>query len=257
MALKNMSVKMSKKQIRSQTASVRVSSAQRARGGRPAQISRDCILAEARLVPAEELTMPRIASRLGVNAAALYYHFESRDALLAELGSLVVSEFRARPADSEPWRDWLERTTLEVSRFLLANPVILEVENWSRVAKITAPMLESVLGILDEAGFGASEALQIWSVLANIAYAQARLLHDASRLDAKKRQQADEQYRIYAQHFPRIRAAVTRLGPNDPKQAFAETVRWLIALLPDPVSSTTTRGRRRSQLKKSGIAPAS
>ncbi len=187
--------------------------------------------------------MPLIASRLGVNPAALYYHFESRDALLAELSSLVISEFRPQPAEPRHWRLWLEHTTLEVSRFLLANPVILEVENWSRVARIGAPLLESALVTLEEAGFAATEALRIWSVLGNVAYAQARLLHDVSRLDAKKQQQAAEQYEAYAQHFPRIRAAMARLGSDDPKRAFAETVHWLIALLPEP---PTIRGRRRS-----------
>jgi TetR/AcrR family transcriptional regulator, tetracycline repressor protein len=229
-----MSVKTAKTEPRPRTRRARAGTALPGRGGRPAQISREWIVAEARTLPIEKLTMPRIASRLGVNPAALYYHFDSRDALLAELSSLVVSEFQSPPANLKDWRIWLENMTVDVSRFMLANPVVLEVENWSRIEKVGAPLLESVLRALTQAGFHASEALRMWSVLGNIAYAQARLLHDVSRLDKSVRQQAVERYRANAQDFPLTRSAMDVQASNDPELAFRATVRWLVNMFPSP-----------------------
>jgi AcrR family transcriptional regulator len=190
--------------------------------------------------------MPLVAAQLGVNAAALYYHFESRDALLTELSSQVISDFRVEQVDPKRWRDWLERTTLDMCRFLLANPVLFKVENSAQVIKVGAPILESVLQGLEKAGFSPAKALQVWTVLGTIVYAQTRMLHDASRLDARTKQQALERYAAYAQKFPRFRAAVARPGSDDPEQVFAASVHWLISIIPAPRSTRRARVRQRS-----------
>jgi AcrR family transcriptional regulator len=223
---------------------LRRSSTSRA-GGRPPRISRERILAAARGLPVEKLSMPLVAAQLGVNPAALYYHFESRDALLTELSSQVVSDFTVKPVDPQRWRVWLERTTLDMYRFLLANPVIFKVENSAQVIKVTAPILESVLAGLEEAGFSPAKALQVWTVLGTIVYAQTRMLHDTSRLDANTKQQALERFAAYSRKFPRLRAAIARPGSDDPEQAFTESLRWVISIIPAPRPTRRTRVRQR------------
>ena len=82
----------------------------RARPGRPAQLSRELIVAAALQGNLETLTMRELADRLGVSHAALYRWVDSRDALF-DLVSEVMIE-RILPAD-EPrgaqWRPWLRR----------------------------------------------------------------------------------------------------------------------------------------------------
>ena len=190
--------------------------------------------------------MPLVAAQLGVNPAALYYHFESRDALLTELSSQVLSDFKVEQVDPRRWRAWLERTTLDMCRFLLANPVLFKVENSAQVIKVCAPILESVFEGLEEAGFSPAKALQVWTVLGTLVYAQARILHDASRLDAKTKQQAMERYAASSQKLPRLRAAVARSSSDDPEQALAESLRWLISIIPAPRSARRARVRQRS-----------
>jgi TetR/AcrR family transcriptional regulator, tetracycline repressor protein len=214
-------------------------------GGRPPLISRESILAAARSLPADKLTMPLVASQLGVNAAALYYHFESRAALLAELSSSIVTDFRVGPVDPKRWRLWLERTTLDLCRLLVANPVVFEIENWAYAVRISGSALENVLQGMEEAGFDPTESLQMWGVLGPFVYAQARVQYDTSRLDAKTKQQVMEKYATYLQQLPRLRAATAKANSRDPEQAFVKNVRWLISLFPAPRSARRAKVRQR------------
>jgi AcrR family transcriptional regulator len=214
-------------------------------GGRPPVISREKILAAARSLPLDALTMPLVASKLGVNAAALYYHFESRGALMAALSSLIVADFDVAPVDPRRWRVWLERTTVDLCRFLVANPVVFEIENMTDVVKTIAPALENVLKGMGEAGFELTESLQMWSVIGPFVFTQARALHDAWRLDAKTKQQMLNTYETYLQQLGELRSAAAKLNLQDPEQAFVKNLRWLISLLPEPRSAAPRATRRK------------
>jgi AcrR family transcriptional regulator len=189
--------------------------------------------------------MPLVAAQLGVNAAALYYHFQSRAALLTELSSLIVTDFKVGPVDPKRWRLWLERTALDLCRFLIAHPVVFEVENWADTIRITAPALESLFQGMAEAGFAPAESLQIWTVMSAYVYIRARAQYHASHMDTKTRRQLTETYSTSLQQLPHFSAAVATVSVHDPEQAFLKNVRWLIGLLPAPGSGRTAKVRRR------------
>lgn len=215
--------------------------------GRPAVLTRERILDEARQVPARELTMPVVARRLGVNPAALYYHFDSRDALLAALGERLAVDFQLREPDPGRWREWLLDAATELHRFLLANPVILAVEDWSRVARIGLPLVENVLETLERAGFGTEEAWSAWSVVSNYAYSNARTLHDAPRFRAAAATvSAEEQLSQAGRPLPRTLAAITLMSGRDAAQTFHGTLRWLIGILPEPGKAAGRRAAGRA-----------
>src|SRR5258706_15464399 len=68
----------------------------------------------------DELTMRRLAERLGVKAASLYRHVRNKDELLALLGDEISSEIPfARAAGS--WRNQLTEMAWNVRRGLLAH----------------------------------------------------------------------------------------------------------------------------------------
>src|SRR5579862_9905479 len=54
----------------------------------------------------DELTMRRLAERLGVKAASLYRHVRNKDELLALLGDEISAEIPL-PRGSGPWQDQL------------------------------------------------------------------------------------------------------------------------------------------------------
>ncbi|HEX4818339.1 MAG TPA: helix-turn-helix domain-containing protein [Nonomuraea sp.] len=84
----------------------------------------------------EATSLREIAEELGVTKAALYYHFKTKDDIVASLVDLRIAELeellawtRSRPKTAETRRELLERyaenlrlpRTLEVARFLERN----------------------------------------------------------------------------------------------------------------------------------------
>lgn len=100
----------------------------------------------------DELTMRRLAERLGVKAASLYRHVRNKDELLALLGDEICGEIDVPPA-SGPWQDQLRKIARNVRRGLLAH------RDAARVLAGTPPagprrllLIEAVLRILRASG---------------------------------------------------------------------------------------------------------
>jgi AcrR family transcriptional regulator len=64
--------------------------------GRPNRVTKDAIIAAARSLPSEELTMQAVADHLGVGRKSLYYHVNDRAALLK---MVLVDRFQDRLRD--------------------------------------------------------------------------------------------------------------------------------------------------------------
>ncbi|WP_206675451.1 TetR family transcriptional regulator [Solimonas terrae] len=221
------------------------------RGGRPAVLSRERILDVARQIPARELTMPIVARRLDVSAAALYRHFDSRDALLAALGARLAETFEVRAADPAHWREWLLETNIALFRFLVDNPVILAVPDWSYVESMGNRLLDAAYSTLENAGFDTVAAIETWGVVSGHAYLGARLLHDApaqkdavaprAAIAAQREDATGERARLLA--FTRAR------GTSDSHELLVHSLRWLVSILPEPARrpAGATNGRRDGQ----------
>lgn len=202
-----------------------------ASGGRPAKISRERILQEARQLGAGELTFARIAERLGVRQQALYYHFDSREDLLHAIALELSREFDLQPGNPKRWRSWLEETGLRFYDFLVANPVVLETSNWRGLARFGLPLLEAALETLQGAGYTLEEAGRAWDVVADLAYAEARTLAESKKAGPMPaRVDLDE---IAGRPMPRTRAYYAQIEKL-PRKRFADTLHWLVAALPRP-----------------------
>src|SRR5579872_3240705 len=100
----------------------------------------------------DELTMRRLAERLGVKAASLYRHVRDKDELLALLGDAISGEIPLPPREGS-WQTQLVAAAWNVRRGLLAH------RDAARVLAATPPAgprrlrhVEAVLRILHEAG---------------------------------------------------------------------------------------------------------
>src|SRR5438309_883254 len=106
----------------------------------------------------DELTMRRLADRLGVKAASLYRHVRNKEELLALLGDEISADIPlVRPGG--PWRQQLVEIANNVRRGLLAH------RDAARVLASTAPVgprrlrhIESLLRILRQAGLSPRDA---------------------------------------------------------------------------------------------------
>lgn len=202
-----------------------------ASGGRPAKISRERILEEARQLGAGELSFARIAERLGVRQQALYYHFDSREALLHAIAVELAREFDLQAGNPKRWRLWLEETGLRIYDFLAANPVVLDTSNWRGLAMFGMPLLEAALETLEGAGYTTEEAGRAWDVVADLAYAEARILAESRKAGPMPaRFDLDE---IAGRPMPRTRAYYAQIEKL-PRKRFAGTLHWLVAALPRP-----------------------
>ncbi|TCP57539.1 TetR family transcriptional regulator [Tamaricihabitans halophyticus] len=83
-------------------------------GGRNAELSREKIAAKALEVLDEVgldgLSMRRLATELGVQSPALYWHFRDKRQLLDHMADVIVlSAGMGPPRQGESWQDWLAR----------------------------------------------------------------------------------------------------------------------------------------------------
>jgi TetR/AcrR family tetracycline transcriptional repressor len=106
----------------------------------------------------DELTMRRLAERLGVKAASLYRHVRSKEELLALLGDEITSEIPL-PRPTGTWQQRLTEAGVNVRRGLLRH------RDAARVLASTPPAgprrlrhVEAVLRILRDAGLNDHDA---------------------------------------------------------------------------------------------------
>ncbi|MES2489722.1 MAG: TetR/AcrR family transcriptional regulator [Pseudomonadota bacterium] len=203
----------------------------RATGGRPAKISSEQILEVARQLGAGQFTFNNIAEKLGVKTTALYYHFDSRDALLTALSLELAKEFDIKAGNPKRWKPWLEETVLRFYDFLLANPALFEVGNWRGFASFGQPIVERVLETLEAAGYSLKESGRIWEITSHVAYSEARLLNEMRRAGPLLAVTTASQKPKLA--TPRADAMAAGLTLQ-PREQLAETLHWLIAALPRP-----------------------
>jgi TetR/AcrR family tetracycline transcriptional repressor len=101
----------------------------------------------------QELTMRRLADRLGVRSASLYWHVRDKDQLLDLLSDTICGELQL-PALSGDWRTDLEAVAWAYRRVLQAH------RDAATIVASTLPLgpnrlrlADAMLGVLLEAGF--------------------------------------------------------------------------------------------------------
>jgi TetR/AcrR family transcriptional regulator, tetracycline repressor protein len=111
----------------------------------------------------EGLTLRRLASRLGVKAPALYWHFQSKQALLDEMATQVLRESVERSADLAvlpAWREWA------AAYYTRLRQILLQYRDGARMlsgtyltdAELYAPMEINLRRMVD-AGFTMRQAI--------------------------------------------------------------------------------------------------
>jgi TetR/AcrR family transcriptional regulator, tetracycline repressor protein len=134
---------------------------ERARLSKAVVVDRALALADAQGL--DGLTIRRLAQELGVTSMALYWHFRSKDELLAALGDRVWQEV---DVDIDPGASWIDqlRALLEsLVRMLRAHPcappLLLSGEKLHGEAALRAT--ETTLGVLARGGFNDEQASEI------------------------------------------------------------------------------------------------
>jgi len=122
------------------------------------------------------LSMRRLGAELGVEAMAIYHHFASKDALL----DAIVGELVARAATpgraGDDWQTQLRRYALSFFGRLTEHPNLLPlVLTRPAMTGGSLQVMESLVGVLRDAGFAPARALDMVYALARLALIHAAL----------------------------------------------------------------------------------
>jgi AcrR family transcriptional regulator len=142
--------------------------------GRPRLLTRAKVIETAAMMPPGELTMTRLAERLGVSAGTLYQYVADRD----ELVRLVIGE-RMRvlplPADTgQHWSQYLREYAAILTAMLSADPnQIVQVLGIESTLEPELRLTEAFFEALAARGFALDEAVHIHTQLSAIAVGKA------------------------------------------------------------------------------------
>jgi TetR/AcrR family tetracycline transcriptional repressor len=176
----------------------------------------------------DELTMRRLAERLGVKAASLYRHVRNKEELLALLGDEISGEIPFA-AEAGSWRNQLVEMAWNVRRGLLAH------RDAARVLASTPPvgprrlkLIEAVLRTLRAGGLNerdaARAAYHLNNFVTEFAADEARFAAYAASPGSNRRRLLAEARRQFKslpqQDFPTIVALADYLTEDDQDALF-------------------------------------
>jgi AcrR family transcriptional regulator len=144
----------------------------------------------------EQLSMRKLAERLGVQAMSLYYHIKDKDTLLAYLVERLVAEMTL-PQVASDWKDTLRHRARSMH-------AVLKRHRWGTIPLVSGfnvgPMFlrytDRTLQALTDAGFTHGQADRIIGIVN--AYVYGTLLHELNFPIA------EEDYQTAAQNHPDV-----------------------------------------------------
>ena len=114
------------------------------------------------------LTVRRLATELGVQSPALYWHIRTKQELLDGMANeIILTAGMGPPLDGESWPDWLRRRGRAYRRSLLAHRDGARVVASARRASPSVHLFEEELAAMVERGFTPLLALRTITALAN------------------------------------------------------------------------------------------
>jgi TetR/AcrR family transcriptional regulator, tetracycline repressor protein len=186
----------------------------------------------------DQLSLRRLAAELQVKAPALYWHFESKRALMDQMADAVLAPALpelAGPADPADWPEWLAHTADVLRARLLAHPGGAQLALGANLGRAVAlrGFVERTIEVLHGAGFGLADASRaaatfLWFVVGRTVEEQT-----LPSLDQIQRSQL----------APSIlgRAMAERTGPDDQDVSFRFGVTVLITGLQTLLREAGTR----------------
>lgn len=115
----------------------------------------------------EDLSMRRLADRLGVTPMALYRHVADKDEIIDEILDLALRRDATphhAPRPKRAWLPWLIRCNEQLRALLLDHPALLDRYLRAPVAVPAAlERMEAVLAVLVRAGFSDDDSIAIYA----------------------------------------------------------------------------------------------
>jgi AcrR family transcriptional regulator len=197
------------------------------------------------------LTMRRLGAALGVEAMAIYHHFEDREDLLDAIGDRLLQPLQGLELGGD-WREACRRFATALRDVAVARPATFQLLGLQPLDTPTSLRpVERLLGVLVEAGFTPGEALGIYR--ATVSYARGYALAEATgftvdaALPAGRRRLAA----LPRRDFPILRGRNQELAALHADDAFELGLGALLGGLADPGGVKPMRGNVRQSNRRS------
>jgi TetR/AcrR family transcriptional regulator, tetracycline repressor protein len=180
------------------------------------------------------LTMRRLGGALGVEAMAIYHHFESRDALLIAIGDRLL-EPMDRLELGDDWREACRRFATALRDIAVAQPATFQLLGLRPLdTPFSLQAVERLMGVLVARGFEPAAALAVYR--ATVSYARGYALAEATgfTVDAAQRAGRRRLAALPRREFPILAGRAGELAELDADAGYEIGLQALLAGFPDP-----------------------
>lgn len=182
----------------------------------------------------DALSMRRLGSRLGVEAMALYHHFDSRNELLRAIGDRLLEPLHDLEL-TDDWREACRRFATALRDVAVAQPATFQLLGLQPLdTPASLRPVERLLGVLVERGFSPGEALGIYR--ATVSYARGYALAETTGFTVDAAQPAGRK-RLAALprgEFPILAGRAQELAGLDADAGYELGLDALLTGLPSP-----------------------
>lgn len=129
--------------------------------GRPARISKEQILQQARLLlrgGLEGFSIRKLANALGTVPTALYNHYESKDALLDAVVADALAEISFQFNNTLPWHESIRQWMMNARATSLEHPELLALVDYSAATPSILSTMKDLSQIMQSAGIEKKES---------------------------------------------------------------------------------------------------
>lgn len=180
------------------------------------------------------LSMRRLGSALGVEAMAIYHHFQGREELLAAIGDRLLEPLRELDLGAD-WREACRRFATSLRDIAVARPATFQLLGLQPLD--TEPALapvERLLGVLVAVGFTASQALATYR--ATVSYARGYALAEVTgfTVDAAQPAGRERLSALSKEDFPILAGQTRELAELDANSGFEHGLEALLFGLGGP-----------------------
>jgi AcrR family transcriptional regulator len=188
----------------------------------------------------QELTLRRVATKLGVTPMALYRYVENKDAMLDAMVDQVFGTVVLPQTPAATWQDEIRHLLRALRDAIAPHPSVasLMITRPIALGEQAARVRESALGALAKAGLRPRDAFELMEVFVNVAAAlmlrEASLARRANHLVATREERLGRLHAEVASYpadrFPHLSEAIEYwTEPPDPTTDFDRAVDMLIS----------------------------
>jgi len=214
----------------------------------PLPLTRDLIVDRALALIEREgpdaLSMRRLGSALGVEAMAIYHHFENREELLGAIGDRLLEPLNELEL-GKGWREACRRFATTLRDLAVARPATFELVGLQPFGTPSALRpVERLLDVLLSDGFTAPDALAIYR--ATVSYARGYALSEATgfTVDAAAAAGRRRLAALPREEFPILTGRIGEMRALDRDSAYESGLDALLAGLARTFPRTGRNGSR-------------